>query len=151
MYMCMKSSFAKNDKWHFKKNELSDVHYSPHIWTQTFFVKKASISTFKASRVHVLLQKLTSAPCCFWTEADKSILANQCAVFRSGDKATFTWKDVLAERSFIKLTKSDRGWIISTNLMNLWYLLQGEKLKRFHGSLRKQRVTMVREKLRVFM
>ncbi len=31
-------------------------------------------------------------PCCFWTEADKSILANQRSVFRSGDKATFTLK-----------------------------------------------------------
>ncbi len=27
----MKSSFAKTDKHHFKKNELSAVHYSPHI------------------------------------------------------------------------------------------------------------------------
>ncbi len=49
-------------------------------------------------------------PCCFWTEADKSILVNQHAVFRSGDKATFTLKRCASwgVSSKLKVTKSDR-------------------------------------------
>ncbi len=56
------------------------------IWTlNTFCQKKLACPlprhrefTFYCNKCH----------CCLWTEADKSILANQHAVFRSGDKAT---------------------------------------------------------------
>ncbi len=60
MHACMKSSFAKTDKRHFKK-KLADCHalfstYSA-IWTlKTFCQKKPVLFTFKASRVHVLLR-----------------------------------------------------------------------------------------------
>ncbi len=117
----MKSSFAKTDKRHFKKKMLITVHYSPHISVLlTRFVIASSRFTVEADK----------CPCCFWTEADKSILANQRTVFRSGDKATFTLKRRASWEEFSQSwLKSDRGWIISTNMMNLWYLLQGWKRK----------------------
>ncbi len=56
----MKSSFAKSDKRHLKKKIA--VHYSPHILNpKRVLSKKSVLSTFKALRVHVLLQKSTSA------------------------------------------------------------------------------------------
>ncbi len=60
------------------------LHIKRDLNPKHILSKKPVLSTFKASRVHEV--------CCLWTEADKSILANQSAVFRSGDKATFTLK-----------------------------------------------------------
>ncbi len=54
------------------------------------------------------------APLFFWTEANKLILANQCAVFGSVDKATFTfkrrgsWEDF--HQSWLKVIKDGSFW-----------------------------------------
>ncbi len=75
-----------------KKNA---AHYSPHIARsepKTYFVKKACIVHFQGIASSRFTAEADKRPCCFWTEADKSILANQRTVFRSGDKATFTLK-----------------------------------------------------------
>ncbi len=87
VYIYRRVNLPKNDKRHF----LFFLSYSPHIALDPKhdLSKKAgycplssiACSHFTAERKHLL----------FWTEADKSILANQHAVFRSGDKATFTW------------------------------------------------------------
>ncbi len=84
---------AKADKCHLKKNELIAVHYSPHIARSepyTHFVKKACVVYFQGIVSSRFTAEANKRPCCFWTEADKSILANQRAVFRSADQVTFT-------------------------------------------------------------
>ncbi len=86
----MKSSFAKNDKRHLKKNDWRALFSTYRaIWTLNTFCQKRHFQGIASSRFTAEADK---RPCCFWTEADKSILANQRAVFRSGDKATFTLK-----------------------------------------------------------
>ncbi len=67
------------------------MHYSPHRSLNMFF-KKASIVHFQGIASSCFTAEADKRPCCFWTEANKSILANQRAVFRSGAKATFTLK-----------------------------------------------------------
>ncbi len=61
----MKSSFAKTDKRHFKKKIRWVTYIILHILRDLnpkhILSKKPVLSTFKASRVHVLLQKPTSA------------------------------------------------------------------------------------------
>ncbi len=53
-------------------------------------VKKAGIVHFQGILSSGFTTEVNKRLCWFWTKTDKSILANQCAVFRSGDKATFT-------------------------------------------------------------
>ncbi len=82
LFIYMKSSFAKTDKRHFPKK-----------WTLNTFSQKSlycPLSMYREFPFH--LYRSRQAPLLFlWTEADKSILANQHAVFRSGDMA-FTLK-----------------------------------------------------------
>ncbi len=56
----MKSSFAKNDKRHFKKKKI---------------VKKAGFVHFQGIASSRFTAEADKRPCCLWTEADKFILA----------------------------------------------------------------------------
>ncbi len=77
----------------FKKNDCRALFstYSA-IWMINTFSKKSWYYPLSSHREFRFYCRSHKCPCCFWTEADKTILANQRAVFRSGDKATFTLK-----------------------------------------------------------
>jgi len=67
---------------------------------------------------------------CVWTQPNKSVLASQCAVFRSGDKAVSQFEKTSWLRGVLSvLNKSDRGWIILTDLMNCVISSSGHKRK----------------------
>ncbi len=71
-----------------KKKRLFSTHSA--IGTPNTFCQKSLYCLLSRHRKFTFYCRSWQAPLCLWTEADESILANQHAVFRSGDKANFT-------------------------------------------------------------
>ncbi len=75
------------------------------------FCQKSRYCPLSRHREFTFTAEADKRPCCFWTEADKSILANQHAVIRSGDKATFTLKRCASweefRQSWLKWSRMD--------------------------------------------